>query len=409
MSLPRRFIIFALCVILSFSLGGCALPELFPNSETPESSPAPDADRYRADFADRFAYTRLEDRLQACYGSVYTALTDRFAEDEPITFKDENGSPMLYNGITVHLPYPLKSKDEAKILYNALCDDNPQLFYLGTIFSLEGYADNTENHYTAIRFSYTMDSEQRTAARAALEQAISGYIAGTETLTDEYEKELTLHDRLLADCDYDDTVGAGQTARTSRYTAYGALVEHKAVCEGYSRGIQLLFQRVGIECTVVTGASRENGESHMWNCVKVDGSYYHLDATWDDSADYVRHNYFNMTTRQAEITHIIDDTQSDIPLCTASLDDYFIRNGTDLQRFDREETAKILAQHIINGEKIVQFRFADTQVEAALVFFKNSALTWQTVDGHLAGHGLSLGSYALQHENDEGILTIIQK
>ncbi len=44
---------------------------------------------------------------------------------------------------------------------------------------------------------------------------------------------------------------------------------------------QLLCDITGLECK--TEIDREyNGVGHGWNVVKVDGTWYHVDATWGD-------------------------------------------------------------------------------------------------------------------------------
>lgn len=66
---------------------------------------------------------------------------------------------------------------------------------------------------------------------------------------------------------------------------------------GYSRAMQLLLHEAGMKATLVGGFDDQN-VAHMWNMVTIDGRNYHLDATWDDSEDYPRHTFFNLTTEE---------------------------------------------------------------------------------------------------------------
>lgn len=62
------------------------------------------------------------------------------------------------------------------------------------------------------------------------------------------------------------------------YTAYGALQQQRATGEGFAMAMKLLCDRVGIDCTVVTGML--NNVSHGWNIVSLeDGRSYHLDVS----------------------------------------------------------------------------------------------------------------------------------
>ena len=60
-------------------------------------------------------------------------------------------------------------------------------------------------------------------------------------------------------------------------TAYGALVNKEAVCEGYAKAYKLLLNAMGIECDVVINAE------HAWNVVQLEGKWYLVDVTNDDT------------------------------------------------------------------------------------------------------------------------------
>ena len=81
-----------------------------------------------------------------------------------------------------------------------------------------------------------------------------------------------------------------------RYTGYGLLVKGTAVCQGYAEAYMDLMTRAGIPCIIVVSEDM----NHSWNLVKIGGSWYHVDVTWDDPSfdqtkdvyGYVGHNYF---------------------------------------------------------------------------------------------------------------------
>ncbi|EWM54726.1 leucine-rich repeat protein [Ruminococcus flavefaciens] len=58
----------------------------------------------------------------------------------------------------------------------------------------------------------------------------------------------------------------------------------KAICEGYAQGLALLLNEAGIE------AYTADNNGHLWNMAKIDGHYFHIDATWDDYTN--SYNYF---------------------------------------------------------------------------------------------------------------------
>jgi hypothetical protein len=150
-------------------------------------------------------------------------------------------------------------------------------------------------------------------------------------------------------------------------TAYGALVERKTACEGYSRAMQLLLDLQGIPCYIVTGeASNLAGFTggHAWNKVQVGGAWYHLDATWndpvtEDGSHVTSHAYFNVTDALIGQTHEVSDEKNP---CTATQDNYFIRKGLEFSSLDRaaeDALAKALREAMRAGDNAAELRFTD--------------------------------------------------
>ncbi|HRU99040.1 MAG TPA: transglutaminase domain-containing protein [Ruminococcus sp.] len=68
-------------------------------------------------------------------------------------------------------------------------------------------------------------------------------------------------------------------------SAYGALVDGNAVCEGYSKAFKIVCDALDIPCVDVFGNwDKEDSTAHMWNYVQMeDGIWYAIDVTWDDN------------------------------------------------------------------------------------------------------------------------------
>ena len=167
----------------------------------------------------------------------------------------------------------------------------------------------------------------------------------------EYQKELALHDYLVKNCTY----GNGDPENDNEFRAYGALIEKEAVCNGYAEAMALLLSCAGLENRYVVGTATvnrgiavvenedEKRENHAWNLVKINGTWYHLDSTWDDPVgDYelVSHAYFNMSDELMARDHIWDREKYDA--CPDMQWNYFRRehayfeNSTDLDRYVTE-------------------------------------------------------------------------
>ena len=116
-------------------------------------------------------------------------------------------------------------------------------------------------------------------ARAVLEE-------WTDAGMDEYGRERAVYAWLTTHVTYDHSHYSAQGAPRTSYEPYGPLVEGAGVCLGYASAFQLLMDMAGVECITVTGAAFGNRENHAWNMVRLDGTWYCVDATWD-------HNSFN--------------------------------------------------------------------------------------------------------------------
>lgn len=81
-------------------------------------------------------------------------------------------------------------------------------------------------------------------------------------------------------CSYDEAARARPNQYPDAYESYGALVNGKAVCEGYAKAFKLLCDRAGIPCVLVGG--KANGGDHMWNYVMIGNTWYLVDLTFDD-------------------------------------------------------------------------------------------------------------------------------
>lgn len=60
----------------------------------------------------------------------------------------------------------------------------------------------------------------------------------------------------------------------ANYTAYEALKEKKAVCQGIVKLYYVMAIELGLNCRIVSGGN------HAWNLVELEGKWYYVDATW---------------------------------------------------------------------------------------------------------------------------------
>ena len=88
-----------------------------------------------------------------------------------------------------------------------------------------------------------------------------------------------IHDYIIDNATYD-TERKENSASTSYEhksdIAYGPLIQGYSICSGYTDAMELMLDRLNIENYKVAS------ENHVWNAVNLDGTWRHLDLTWDD-------------------------------------------------------------------------------------------------------------------------------
>lgn len=121
--------------------------------------------------------------------------------------------------------------------------------------------------------------------------------AKQKTDDSEYEMALYLHDWLLDQLEYDNSLKWS--------SAESALTRELGTCQGYESAYAKLLSAAGIENT----ETRDTYDGHTWNAVKLDDERYQVDCTWDDTSDNYygdldqRHLYICLTDERMVIAH----------------------------------------------------------------------------------------------------------
>ena len=190
-----------------------------------------------------------------------------------------------------------ESINEILALYFDVLYESPEIFYAKNFIRVSYSYNPSTNKITYMEFlvDYLYDENTIYVMKSKIDEKINyiqnNYLNG---ITDKLQQEYIIHDYIVNNTTYDSENYKNNTIPQEDYTAYGALINGVAVCEGYSKAALLLFNKVGIESGIVTSSAM----NHAWNYVNIDNNYYHLDLTWDDpvpETNRVRYNYFNLT------------------------------------------------------------------------------------------------------------------
>lgn len=169
--------------------------------------------------------------------------------------------------------------------------------------------------------SYYTTAQQEAAIQNEIEKIIQDYDLNHKS---DYAKVKTIHDIVCDRIKYDYD-NLNNTDYKPQFTAYAALFDGKAVCQGYALLFHRLAKEVGLDTRIIAGVN------HAWNIVKVDGQYYEVDCTWDDSS------YDN-----------INAPDGDYWSSGRVIYDYFMKGSSDFYghtRLDEYDTAEFHAQY----------------------------------------------------------------
>ena len=308
-------------------------------------------DLYTAVELDRGFDALQTDAQRQCY---------RLMEDS-VFYISQESEEGVYNILPVSVAGVNLTQSELHLIISAFTFDHPEVFWIDNAFT---YYDTSGA--THLMLASNMSAQQVTASAKEMHAELREVFSGMPGNLSEFDRELYIHDKLIERCEYADEATRADSG-ADIYTSLGSIVNSLAVCEGYTRGVQLMLSLVGIESYYVYG--RGNNELHMWNSVRISDNWYYLDATWDDNGQKgASYNNFNITTEQALKDRTIAPLYSTltaeeicgtsstpavnfnlfVPDCNADNMSFYAHNAVTVTGFD-EENLNTIAQAIADA------------------------------------------------------------
>lgn len=165
-------------------------------------------------------------------------------------------------------------RSDAEILINAFVWENPEVSFCITNKSCA----SIDNVVQTITFDYD-NLETIKTRHAEIVLAVDKIAAMIDTEWNDVQKAMWINDYICDTFTYD--------LETEYHTIDNLLKTKKGICEAYANLFTAVAKRVGLNSSYCFS----NELAHIWNMVEIDGEWYYLDTTWNDS--YVdRYNYF---------------------------------------------------------------------------------------------------------------------
>ena len=254
---------------------------------------------FAASFISVGAYAYVSDDLYEIkgYGKNEIALTE-LIKSTLESFVEEEVDISGYN----------VSYDEFEDIYTAVILNEPELHYVNAIQVSISF--KSKDHILAFKPVYNCTYGQLENRNKKIKSFSKSVMSGIKKKWCDEEKILYVHDRLAAHITYYN----GSEKEYGR-NIYDAFVDRSSVCVGYSLGFQYFMDKLGIPCINVTT------EDHIWNMVCVDGQWYHVDVTWDDSSEFTKNTVFHNVLLQSD--DVMTEMKHDPASSSAEADDSF--------------------------------------------------------------------------------------
>ncbi|MCC8080678.1 MAG: hypothetical protein LUE14_08030 [Clostridiales bacterium] len=333
----------------------------------------------------KYAYGTLDDETKQVYDEIVYAFSNRITVTSSTT--DTNVMEQAYQAVRYDY-----------------CD----FFW---IESLSYVKYSREDEITALEIAptYSMTEEEQEAMQQQIDAEAERMLADAPADGSDFDKALYVYETLIREVDY--VVGAENSQNI-----ISAFVNHETVCQGYAYATQYLLEKLGVACTTVLGSA--NGETHAWNLVVMDGFYYYIDTTWGNSQfvyrsedgeelseedilrfQYMDYDYFGVTTEMLLTTHA-PDAGINLPVCTATADNYYVHKGLYVDVWDADAVGAIIRSGYENGDEVVRIRFSDMELcEQAVRYF--------LTDGHVFDYCYGLESVQYLQEADSTVMVLV--
>ncbi|MBE6738362.1 MAG: hypothetical protein E7566_06900 [Ruminococcaceae bacterium] len=374
-----RVLSLLLCLILVLSLCGCN----FAKNVSEEILGGDSDTSVTQEVIDTEKYDMIDKSLVDFRTSLYTGVSLNKGYE---SLKSEE-QKKCYEGIAKNVMYVSKEPSDASypiapvtlnnielseaqlhLVISAYTMDHPQIFWIESKFSYY-----TQDGVTFLQLNSGMSADEIRDTAKHMSEKIEEIFDEIDGDLTPYERELAIHDAFASRCEYADLDAAGiDDFRV--YTSVGGLVDNNAVCEGYSRSMQILLSMAGIETYYVFGTGNEG--LHMWNVVNLDGVWSHLDVTWNDNESGIRYNHFNLTEEEITQDHTLSPffwelTEEEIcggtsglaesfnifvPECSDDDSSYYAKNSIAVMNFDEatlEKIAQALISSLDRGEEVI--------------------------------------------------------
>ena len=180
--------------------------------------------------------------------------------------------------------------------------------------------------------TFNVEYREDPAIENDVENFASQWVAENINSNDsDFTKALKIHDFIVTENQYNRGDSKDMSGGYSIYHPASILYGNGGVCNAYATLFDNLASKAGLDVRYATGTTKKTGEPHIWNMVKIEGTWYNLDTTYDDPVitfnqgdvnnlgEFVIYDYFLKSDREMEKSRTIENN-NDKPQAFSSMD-----------------------------------------------------------------------------------------
>lgn len=399
----KRLITVLLLILILISAVGCDLP-FFGESDTPDPGKITEADSVSTFniYPETLHFKPIEKFERVGFGELNKT-------QKGIYILLDNA---IFNMQTGYISLGTVSQNDIRKAYFALKLDRPEYFWIPSTYSLRSNGNKNEICLAKSSSDWLYTTSERKNLEAEIFKFLTNFDQGLTGDETQYSRELVAHDTLNELIEYDYENVDNYSNNPAAWDITGAICRGKAVCEGYSKAMQVLSYALGINCSTVTGIATG---PHMWNVICIDNSWYHLDLTANDSQNNGYRFYFNVTTEYilksrtvdadfdtVETANINDRSNIFLPKCTATEQNYHVLESTYIAEKKQVESTlvSIICAARRQGKRSVEFAVSP---EMGFVFGNTDTAKFFNIEKCISIANSELGSKRIKKFNYGGV------
>lgn len=282
-------------------------------------------------FAFSFYYNSLNSSNKKIYNEVYSALKNK------------------QDSLTVDVfDFNLLSD-----IYFYVLSDNPSIFYVTEKLNYTSSLINDEIVSAQLEFNYKDMSDATIIYNNIKLNNILRDIERDVLGFSDFEIVKYVYDYLIQNSYYDKDF--------PDQSLLSILLDQIGLCTSYAKSFKFIMDYFNIDCFLVEGKFKGQTDSHVWNMIKLDNQWYHVDVTQGDSTnEYIDYSYLCVTDEQILKDHIIL-TSIDLPKANSDKYYYLKNIGGYFTFFDDQKVTETISNYIKKNNDIFILTFKDSK------------------------------------------------